>query len=233
MDTDAMAIPALNTASKEFEKWWALLGEWVEIPNQRRGGESGVQRLITPQGELAYSKRQKNHIYRSITHPFGRPTVLREYEAFQAFDALNIPIPELLYCGIQNDGRALFITKALEGFIDLDKWLNHEKQKFSDEVTNQLINKIASITANMHLNKYQHGCLYGKHIFVKATDAPTPSIAITLLDLEKVRRRTTAKKAALHDLEKLRRHCQLDTKQWHYFMSCYEKAFGQTLSSLH
>ncbi|MFZ3206922.1 MAG: lipopolysaccharide kinase InaA family protein, partial [Pseudomonas sp.] len=28
-----------------FEQWWQLQGEWVEEPNHRRGGESGVQRL--------------------------------------------------------------------------------------------------------------------------------------------------------------------------------------------
>lgn len=28
-----------------FNDWWQRTGAWGEAPNQRRGGESGVQRL--------------------------------------------------------------------------------------------------------------------------------------------------------------------------------------------
>ncbi|HZJ94029.1 MAG TPA: hypothetical protein VFD11_00405, partial [Thiopseudomonas sp.] len=41
---------AMSTAGqfhdKDFNDWWALTGEWVEAPNQRRGSESAVQLLI-------------------------------------------------------------------------------------------------------------------------------------------------------------------------------------------
>lgn len=229
-----MVVPLLDKAGKDFENWWQLSGDWVEPPNQRRGGESGVQRLITPQGELAYSKKQKHHIYRSLRYPFGRPTVLREYDAFIALDALAIPIPQLLYCGVKEDGRALFITKALEGFIDLDQWLTTKRSQYPITLIEQLLEKIAQITAIMHLNKYQHGCLYGKHIFVKVTeDGTQPIIEVALLDLEKVRRRFNHLKPALHDLPKLERHSMLLPNEWQHFLNCYEEAFGESLTQLY
>ncbi len=41
-----------------FEYFWNKQGEWVEEPNQRRGGESGVQRIQSSSGGLLYAKRQ-------------------------------------------------------------------------------------------------------------------------------------------------------------------------------
>ena len=48
-----------------FEFYWNQQGEWVEEPNQRRGGESGVQRIHDGEGRLLYAKRQVGHTYRS------------------------------------------------------------------------------------------------------------------------------------------------------------------------
>jgi len=73
---------------ERFEYFWRQQGEWVEEPNRRRGGESGVQRVMGPTGRLLYSKRQTGHIYRSWLHPFGRPTVLRERDALKGLRAL-------------------------------------------------------------------------------------------------------------------------------------------------
>ena len=41
----------MNKNNQEFDNWWARTGEWVEEPNQRRGGESGVQLLIPETAE--------------------------------------------------------------------------------------------------------------------------------------------------------------------------------------
>ena len=79
-----MAATGSNTRntspSDDFNSWWQTQGEWVEEPNDRRGGQSGVQR-ITVQGQLLYAKRQAGHTYRSLKYPLGRPTVLRERDA--------------------------------------------------------------------------------------------------------------------------------------------------------
>lgn len=70
----------------------------MEEPNRRRGGESGVQRVISASGRLLYCKRQTGHIYRSWLHPFGRPTVLRERDALNGLrllDVREVHIPEM------------------------------------------------------------------------------------------------------------------------------------------
>ena len=40
-----------------FDQWLALPGEWVEPPNIRRGGESGVKRVLTASGGVLYCKQ--------------------------------------------------------------------------------------------------------------------------------------------------------------------------------
>ncbi|MDR2838063.1 MAG: InaA protein, partial [Azonexus sp.] len=109
----------------EFDRWWNSQGSWVEPPNQRRGGESGVQ-ILPPQkpGEPPlFSKRQVNHIYRTLLHPFGRPTVLREIKAYQALSRLGIGTPKLIYGAArkQPEGwQGLLVTEALQGFVSLE-----------------------------------------------------------------------------------------------------------------
>lgn len=50
---------AQNFSNATLNDWWARTGEWVEEPNQRRGGASGVQLLApsTAQQPWLYSKR--------------------------------------------------------------------------------------------------------------------------------------------------------------------------------
>lgn len=69
----------------------------MEEPNVRRGGESGVQRISSNNGELLYAKRQTGHIYRSWLYPLGRPTVLREQDALLALSRLDVRVPELIF----------------------------------------------------------------------------------------------------------------------------------------
>lgn len=98
-----MAVQALETAGishSSFEHFWNQQGEWVEAPNVRRGGESGVQRINNTDGELLYAKRQTGHIYRSWLHPFGRPTVLREQDALLALTRLGVRVPQLFFVAL-------------------------------------------------------------------------------------------------------------------------------------
>ena len=125
MGVQAVIEPTVS-AGKGFDFFWEQRGEWVEEPNQRRGGESGVQRVFTEAGQLIYIKRQVGHIYRSWLHPFGRPTVLRERDALVGLSELDVSVPEMIFCGAQRDERhewrALLVTKALDGFQELENW---------------------------------------------------------------------------------------------------------------
>ena len=65
-----------TSGDDRFKHFWQQQGEWVEEPNQRRGGESGVQRLCDETGQTLYAKRQVGHIYRSLLHPLDRKSVV-------------------------------------------------------------------------------------------------------------------------------------------------------------
>ena len=106
-----------QSSYKDFNDWWQRTGEWVEAPNQRRGGESGVQRLapVTAGQPWLYSKRQIGHRFISWRYPLGRPTVLREKNAMQALQRLGVQVPKLVFYAAEKrdkDWHAFFSEKA-------------------------------------------------------------------------------------------------------------------------
>lgn len=72
-----------------IDQWLQVPGSWVEEPNERRGGASGVQRVYTGDGRLLYRKQQTGHVYRDWQRPFGYPTAMRERDALRAFESLG------------------------------------------------------------------------------------------------------------------------------------------------
>lgn len=198
------AIGALPAT--EFDRWWHSPGEWVEPANQRRGGESGVLLLQSRNNARPplYCKRQNGHIHRSLRHPLGRPTILRELQAYRALARLGIRTPNIVYCAARRqagDWQALLVTEALQGFISLEQWY---AQQMPTALTREMLRQLALTLARMHLGGWQHGCCYAKHIFVKVRGADDVDIA--LLDLEKGRRRWRVASASRHDLGQLQRH---------------------------
>ncbi|BBP57718.1 lipopolysaccharide kinase InaA family protein [Pseudomonas sp. St316] len=229
---------ASGTPRDSFDYFWSLQGEWVEEPNVRRGGESGVQRITSKDGELLYAKRQTGHIYRSWLHPFGRPTVLREQDALLALPRLNVRVPELVFCGALPDPdhqwRALLVTRALEGFEEIEHWYaGGGRERHGEAVHDQILRELAENLARMHRGRWQHSCIYIKHVFVRVTgegEAAKPEVA--LLDLEKCRRRLTARRAASHDMKQLRRHSSFSDADWKKLVYFYEAAFGSAIKGL-
>lgn len=210
---------------KNFAYWWAQEGSWVEEPNERRHGSSGVQFIAATQPGQAslYIKRQINHCYRSLRYPFGRPTVFREQQAIVAFNALGVATPKLLFCGAEkhpDHWRAVLVTEALKGFISLDDW--YEK-KAPEQASNRprLISRVAETLSRFHRAGWQHSCCYGKHIFVRDQEGGD-EFDVAMLDLEKVRRRWPAYSAATHDLSQLSRHRgQMPDKDWNLLLDAY------------
>jgi len=193
-----------------FERWWQAEGEWVEAANQRRGGESGVQRL-PGNGRPLYCKRQSGHLHRSLCHPLGRPTVLREAESIRAFRALGLGVPELVYCGARKQGdgswQALLVTEELPGFVALDRWYAEQAADVSPRARTMLLERLGQSLALMHAAGWQHGCLYAKHVFVRVEEgAFGPVVELALIDLEKCRRRWLRSFAARHDMAQFARH---------------------------
>ena len=235
MGVQASVEPTISK-DERFDYFWAQHGEWVEEPNQRRGGESGVQRVLTEDGRLTYIKRQVGHTYRSWLHPFGRPTVLRERDAIEGLSRLNVNVPELIYCGAQHDAshewRALLVTAALDGFVEIETWYAAGgREHHGEALHDQLLRELAANLARMHLGRWQHGCLYIKHVFVRVVgDGAKAEVA--LLDLEKCRRRLSAVAAARHDLRQLRRHSSFTSTDWQKLVYFYQTAFGSAIKGL-
>lgn len=221
-----------------FDHYWRTKGEWVEEPNRRRGGESGVQRVLLGPDHLIYVKRQVGHIYRSPLHPFGRPTVLRERDALQGLSKLNVRVPKLLFCDAQRDTalgwKALLVTESLDGFEEITQWYEKGgRERYGEAVHDQLLKDLADNLARMHQGRWQHSCLYIKHVFVRVVEGASGLRAeVALLDLEKCRRRLTAAAAAQHDMKQLRRHSSFSKADWTKLVYFYENAFGSVVKGL-
>ena len=221
-----------------FDYYWNQRGEWVEEPNVRRGGESGVQRVTGRDGQLLYAKRQTGHIYRSWLHPFGRPTVLRELDALTGVSRLGVRVPEIVFCGAQPDPqhkwRALLVTKSLDGFQELEQWeAGGGRQRHGEAVYERVLKDLAENLARMHKGRWQHSCIYIKHVFVRVTgEGEAASVEVALIDLEKCRQRLTAHRAAAHDMKQLRRHSSFSDTDWKKLVYFYETAFGSAIKGL-
>lgn len=210
----------------EFKTWWLHIGEWVEAPNQRRGGKSGVQ-ILSPQNSaqpFLYSKRQVGHQFISWRYPLGRPTVLREKNAMHALDRLGIQVPKLVFYGAQKIGKdwhALLVTEALTGFISLELWYSQQgQQPINPELTHTVLQQVAKTLHIMHSAGWQHSCCYAKHIFIKVNSKQAPEVA--LLDLEKAHRRWPSTRAAVHDIKQLGRHRgEMPDTDWQLFLEHY------------
>jgi hypothetical protein len=232
-DADTTGIAKGGT----LDSWWRLQGDWVEPPNERRGGISGVQRIRDERGRLLYAKRQTGHIYRSLLHPFGRPTVLRERDALLGAQQAGVRVPEIVYCAAEQDQegwRGLLITAALEGFQPLEDWYAEGgRERHGERLHGELLEQVAKNLAQLHRARWQHSCIYIKHIFVRVCgegEAARPEAA--LLDLEKCRRRLTPAQAARHDMQQLRRHSSWNDDDWRRLIEAYRAAFGSELKGL-
>jgi len=221
-----------------FDYFWNQRGEWVEEPNVRRGGESGVQRVVGSDGQLLYAKRQTGHIHRSLLHPFGRPTVLRERDALTGVSALGVRVPEIVFCGAQRDPvhkwRALLVTKSLDGFEEIEHWYaGGGRERHGEGVHDRVLKELAENLARMHKGRWQHSCLYIKHVFVRVTgEGEAATVEVALIDLEKCRQRLTAHQAAAHDMKQLRRHSSFNPTDWEKLVYFYKTAFGSAIKGL-
>lgn len=226
MSADVNLLLKLPT-TQAFDQWLALPGEWVEEPNARRGGESGVKRVMSASGKLLYRKQQVGHTYRSLRHPMGYPTVMRERNVLLACAALKVIVPTLLYAECRKqDGvwQALLITEALEGFSSLEEcYARGDEQLWGEPLHLRILQEVGACIARFNLGRWQHGCLRMKHVFVRVQGE---KIEIALLDLEKSRRLLRAKAAAKHDIKQLKRHSSWSAAQWQSFIYGYETEFG-------
>jgi hypothetical protein len=219
---------------KNFDYWWNTSGPWVEEPNVRRSGTSGVQRVMND-GKLVYVKRQTGHLSRSLRYPFGRPTVMREGRALSKLLQLGVAAPAPIFYGAQKvDGiwRGILVTQDLGGFQDLDTWYSEGgRTRLTEDEHLKILDQLAQLLSRMHLARWQHGCMRSKHIFIRVRSGEAGhEFDLALLDLEKSHGRLTALGAARHDIPQLRRHSFWSESEWQALMARYESSLGKTIA---
>lgn len=196
----------------DFDLLWNLDAGWYEEPNKRRGGWSGVSRFQLHDGTAIFIKRQENHFCRDWRSLFRQvPTFRREFKNILTFQKHGIPTLEPIYFGqrtAQGAVQAILVTKALDGFQSLEAPEYQSLSKLKPMVRANLVSALAEAIRRMHDSRFQHNCLYAKHVFVKIN--PDESAEVRLIDLEKAKRSLYKSTAMLRDLGTLHRH----TKGW-------------------
>jgi len=197
----------------DFESLWELEAGWFEEPNKRRGGWSGVSRvsLKAENGGVVsvFLKRQENHNTKVWNRPLkGIPTFYKEFKNIQRFIDCGIPTVELVYFGyryVKGNSQSILITKELEGFASLDAAIysrggllmqNRDRRE-------EMMGAIVDGMRKMHNYRFQHNCLYDKHIFVRQVGGEWE---VKFIDLEKLSRSFFQKSAVIRDLYTLTRH---------------------------
>lgn len=190
-----------------FAALWALKLVAVDEPNTERGGWSSVYRLDL--GEAAfYLKRQSNHLTRSLLHPFGEPTFAREFRNIQRYQRLAIPALQAAFFAqrrVPGEQRAILLTRALDGWCDLDGLLADWPER-SEVQRTAILQACGTLARQLHDAGQMHGCFYPKHIFLRETSS---GFDAQLIDLEKTRPLLFGRRDRVKDLEPLLRRASI------------------------
>lgn len=172
-----------------FDQIWDYPVQWIDTPNQNRGGWSGVgcvEVLSDSKPVTLFVKKQLNHTTRTWLHPFkGVPTFAKEFHMMRYLQAHGVATPNVIFFAQRttNDGQhAILITEMLTGYQPLD---SISMATISLLQKRELLRCVARTIHNMHKLGIQHRALYAKHIFIKPNGQ---SFDVALIDLEKYRR---------------------------------------------
>lgn len=186
-----------------FDALWAVQLEAVDEPNIERGGWSSVFRLELD-GAAFYLKRQSNHLTRSLTQPFGEPTFAREFRSIRRYARLGIPALQASFFGqrrVNGERRAVLLTRALDGWTDLDGLLAQWPQ-LAESQRQSILQATGELARILHRAGQLHGCFYPKHIFLREE---ADGFHAQLIDLEKTRGLWFGQRDRIKDLEPLLR----------------------------
>jgi len=203
-----------------FDKVWNYQVNWFEEPNERRGGWSGVGRIILKQSDGAeigaFLKKQDNHCRTSFMHPInGVPTFQREFEMMRFLQKVGIRAPEVLFFGRNPEGdlKTTLMTKELSGYVPLELLtdeLNRGAKPADFSAQRTIIKALADFSRRLHAARIQHRSFYPKHLFVNMSNPSAPEIAV--IDLEKSRVNYIPFLRSLIDLSTLNRHVKYWSK---------------------
>ena len=201
--------------------------DWFEPPNERRGGWSGVSRMVlnphatTPNKVVVFLKIQQNHFYVSRQSLFRkRLTYSREFAALSALGDLLECLPEPVYYAEWMDGKnrdCMLLTRALDGWISFDQWIN---QAPSSGDIYFALEKLAETLREIHHLGWAHFGMFQKHVFLK-WDGPE-DLSIKLIDWEKARRPLLRRQCVMEDVSRFLRHSEnLSIDYQKHFLHAY------------
>ncbi|KVV03818.1 MULTISPECIES: lipopolysaccharide kinase InaA family protein [unclassified Pseudomonas] len=194
----------------DFEALWHLQLDAVDEPNTSRGGWSSVFRLDLD-GQGFYLKRQSNYLTRTLHSPLGEPSFAREFRNIQRYQALGIPALEAVFFGerkVQGERRAILMTRALDGWNDLDSLLE-QWPHLTAQQQQAILRACGQLARRLHAVRQVHGCFYPKHIFLQADGE---AYRAQLIDLEKTRPLLLGQRDRVKDIEPLLRRAQVWTE---------------------
>ncbi len=228
--------PGLAEATFGFDYWLTVSeqAEWVEEPNARRKGSSGVKRACL-NGQEFFIKTQIDHCHYSFRYPLGRPTALREANALETCHRLGILAPQIVFCQTRKAAghhHTLLVTRGLAEFISLEDFLLRGEGAVNKDMRWRALDDVAATFSRLHRSHWQHSAMYPKHVFVARQAASTEKgirFDVALLDLEKARRRMSAAQASQHDIGQFQRHTTgLDIDDWRHFLGRYSHYLGRS-----
>jgi len=193
----------------DFDALWAAAVDAVDAPNTGRGGVSYVCPLTLGE-QRYYLKRQSGYLTRSLRAPLGEPTFACEWRNIQRYQQLGIETLEVAFFGVRGRGkqaRAMLLTRALDGFADLDHFLARW-QRLPEPTRAGIVHACATLARRLHAAGQKHGCLYPKHIFLRQTGEGWQT---RVIDLEKSRRLLPGRRERVADIEPLLRRARC----WH------------------
>ena len=191
----------------DFDALWNLHLDAVDEPNTSGGGWSRVFRLDC-EGQGFYLKRQSNYLTRTLHSPLGEPSFAREFRNIQRYQQLGIPALEAAFFGerkVPGERRAILMTRALDGWNDLDSLLAQWPQ-LTEQQQQAIVLACGQLARQLHALRQVHGCFYPKHIFLQADG---DAYRAQLIDLEKTRPLLLGQRDRVKDLEPLLRRAHV------------------------
>jgi hypothetical protein len=190
--------------------------DWFEAPNRRRGGWSGVSRIVlnpeAPESEqkAVFLKIQQNHFYIAPNTCFlKRLTFEREFAAMQAIHPHCEAIPEVVLFAkweVNGDQGCVLITESLDDWHPLDRWLlgKHDAPAPDTDTLHRVLEAIATTAREINEAGWIHMCFSAKHLF--AQEQADGSFKTKVVDLEKTRKRIGLGRRTVKDCSHFMRH---------------------------
>jgi tRNA A-37 threonylcarbamoyl transferase component Bud32 len=163
-----------------FQFFWDHKGLWVEQPNRRRGGWSGVYKIELQsddgEREILYVKKHHAHRTRSVLGIGRKHTLEREYNALCHAHAHAIGAPELVFFGMDGED-CILATRALDGLGPVSQLRDdYVAGQVGMDTRRQLARNLGTLFAKMHGAGMRHSDPHGDHLLANLESGATPAL---------------------------------------------------------